>query len=66
MFAGAHYVTQSHSLQKLNETVPFILIDVQGHQMIEAVLTHGAPPVDLDAPHGRERAFTDSVCGRHD
>jgi len=34
--------------------------------MIEVVLMHGAPQVALDAPHGRERAFTDSICGRHD
>jgi len=34
--------------------------------MIEAVLVHGTPQVALDAPHGRKRAFTNSICGRHD
>jgi len=44
----------------------FILIDVQGHQMIEAVLTqtHGAPQVDLmRLMVENERSLTALVAG---
>ena len=41
------------------------LVDVQQHQVVEALLGHGRPQVSLDATHTAEGTLTGGICCWH-